>query len=287
MASTSGSDSSCSVDWDLCCLCQLDTKEHLQTPTIEGFESLVRDLKKYSGLGNVLLSAINVEIEQLSDGPTSIVATLMSHNAKYHKRCRSYCSKQVKKARKHEDHVALSLVSPKRLRSSHPRVCGIHCVICEGEDIDDLHKAVTDNIDSNLKCWAESSKDFQLLGRLVTQASDVHAAGVYYHRKCYLKLRYAAQQQGETCKWGETFDPITIAQIVALVENSNASYTITHLRQLYINLREDRGYVCSYYEPHTTKFKKHLLNLLPDWSGYQKGRETYCTSQESNKSQTE
>lgn len=88
MASTSGSSSS-SINWDLCCLCQLDAEEPLQKPTKEGLVSLERHLKDFIAIANVLPSCVNVTIDQLNDG-SGIAATLMSHNAKYQKRCRSY-----------------------------------------------------------------------------------------------------------------------------------------------------------------------------------------------------
>ena len=294
MATTSSdSNSSSSINWDLCCLCQLQSDDPLQTPKSEGLLSLERDLKDFIEIANALPSCVNVTIDQMNDG-SGIASTLVLNKAKYHKHCRSYCSSsRVKRVRKHEDHALPSLLSPKKLRSSHPQTSGIHCVICEGEDTKDLHKALTNNVDSKMKSWAESSKNFKLLGRLVTQASDVHAADVYYHTKCYLNLRYEAQvaqhktsssisEEASTSESRETFDPLTIAQIVALVEDSDCSFTISNLRQLYRTLMNERGHVCCYKEPHTTRFKIHLLSLLPDWSEHQKvgGRETYIASKQ-------
>ena len=187
MASTSGSNvTSSNINWDLCCLCQQEAHEPLQTPKEEGCLSLERDLKAFLNVANVLPSSVNVTIDQLNNG-SGIAETLKTHNAKYHKRCRSYCSSsRVKIVRNDDAFRAPPLVSPKKLRSCQPKSSGtpIHCMICEGENTDDLHKAVTDNVDSNLKSWAEASKNIKLLGRLLTQASDVHAADVYYDTKC-------------------------------------------------------------------------------------------------------
>ena len=144
------------------------------------------------------------------------------------------------------DDDAPPFVSPKKLRSCQHKAGGtpIHCVICEGENTDDLHKAVTDNVDSNSKSWAETSKNFKFLGRLLTQASTVHTADVCYHTKCHVRLRDTARQQSQDTsrvsegeassnEWGTMFDHLTIAQIVALAEHSNSPFTVSYLRQLH------------------------------------------------------
>ena len=139
----------------------------------------------------MLTLCIHVTIDQLNDG-IGIASNIVLNNTKYHSpqtllRCISYfISSRVKKTQTHEDEALLFLLSLKKLRSSHPRTSGIHCVICEGKDTTDLHKAITNNVDSKIKSWAQSSKDFKLLGRLVTQASDVHAADMYYYSEWYL-----------------------------------------------------------------------------------------------------
>ena len=53
------------------------------------------------------------------------------------------------------------------------------------------------------------------------------------------------------------FDPIACAQIVALIEQSNNEV---------FKLMSDQGRPCSdKQEPHSTRFKAHILALLPEW----------------------
>ena len=54
--------------------------------------------------------------------------------------------------------------------------CGI---LCDGRD----------NLDTNLKARAERTNQFQLLGKLISQAADVHVGDTYYHLQWYLHLR--------------------------------------------------------------------------------------------------
>jgi len=169
------------MNWELCCLCQLDnTQEHLQTPKEEGLISLERDLKNFNAINtNKCPSGINVTISHLNDG-SGIASTLKSHKARYHKTCRSYCSSsRVKRAREKLDKAAGPQHSPKKLRSSGgPQLLAnvMCCVICESEDQANLHKVVTDAVDANQKSRAKTKQNLQLLGRLVAVASDAHAA---------------------------------------------------------------------------------------------------------------
>ena len=71
------------IDWELCCLCQSDKNEPLQTPKAEGLVTLGRDLNDFKTIG-VVPPGITVSFDQLNDG-SGISATLRSHNVKYHK----------------------------------------------------------------------------------------------------------------------------------------------------------------------------------------------------------
>ena len=78
------------TNWELCCLCQSDTDEQLQTHREEGLLSLDRVMNAFKEM-NASPSCIAVTSNQLNDG-SGIAATLRLHNVKYHKMCRTYCS---------------------------------------------------------------------------------------------------------------------------------------------------------------------------------------------------
>lgn len=71
----------------------------MQTPKDEGLKSLEKDLEDLHAIDAANLpSGTNVKFSQLKNG-TGIAATLKSHDARYHKTCRSYCSSyRVKRA---------------------------------------------------------------------------------------------------------------------------------------------------------------------------------------------
>ena len=182
------------INWQLCCLCQLDTQEFLQTPKREGFISLERDFKEYQSIKGTRPSGVTVNLCDLNDG-SDIASTLEANQAKYHKKCRSYySSSRIKRLRGKMETEVPGQLSPKKLRSHEdkPTNSSIQCVICQENDQSNLNKVSTGPVDKNLKKWAEANKNFALKGRLVATASDAHAMDAYYHLVCYTRLREAA-----------------------------------------------------------------------------------------------
>ena len=108
---------SCTTDinWELCCLCQKEkSEEALQTLKEEGLLSLERDLRDFHVIDDQTLPAgINITIAQLDDG-SGIAEILKLRKAKYHKKCRSYCSSsRVKRAREKLQRDGIIQNSPK------------------------------------------------------------------------------------------------------------------------------------------------------------------------------
>ena len=68
------------INWELCCLCQSDTDEQLQTPREEGLLSLDIVMNAFKEMN----ACIAVTSDQLNDG-SGIAATLRLHQTKYHK----------------------------------------------------------------------------------------------------------------------------------------------------------------------------------------------------------
>ena len=66
-------------------------------PKSKGFLTLERDLKDFIEMVKVPPSCINVTLNQWNDG-SGISSTLVLNKAKYHKRCKSYCSSSRVKA---------------------------------------------------------------------------------------------------------------------------------------------------------------------------------------------
>ena len=190
MASTNPNE----TDWTLCCLCYSKKNEALVNLTEQGSLTLQRDLNDFIQL-NALPTIIN--ISHLDDG-SGIASTLQSHGAVYHKSCRSSCnSYRVKRVRDslEKQTAEAAGTSPKKLRSSSgplPDPNTLHCIICQGEDPNELRKASTDKIDEHLKQWTTATKNWQVFSRL-TAICNTHAMDAHYHVQCYWHLRDTAR----------------------------------------------------------------------------------------------
>ena len=52
------------------------------------------------------------------------------------------------------------------------------------------------------------------------------------------------------------------------------------LRKMYKSLMEEQGHLCNEREPHLTRFREHLLSLLPEWTEFSQGNEIYISHNE-------
>jgi len=87
------------INWELCCLCQEETDDHLQCPINAkgpkcGYEYLANNLLEFQKLNSL---PSNVNLDMLDEG-SGIAETLKSHSAKYHKSCYlKYSSSKVQR----------------------------------------------------------------------------------------------------------------------------------------------------------------------------------------------
>lgn len=107
-----------STNWQLCCLCQSDKDEHLQSPEKEVILSLEKDLNGFKEI-DAVPSGIAVSLEQLDDG-SGMANTLRSNNCKYHKTSRSYfSSSRVKRLRQKQETTAQASPNRHDTNNSH------------------------------------------------------------------------------------------------------------------------------------------------------------------------
>jgi hypothetical protein len=276
------------IDWTLCCLCQSQKAHPLQNATEKGLSSLEKDLKDLEQLEAL---PFGIDLRRLDDG-TGTVSTPVTHKAVYHKMCRSACnSTHVKRARDTYDKqgggdaAETDGYSPKKLRSSIPNTSSIPvkrvCVVCDDAS-EELHKVRSMDAGTHLKGWAEQTKNFLLHAKLVTTASDAHAADIYYHTACYTELRYAASKVNRSADSTShshappVFDPMVTAQLVLYMSESGKVFKRTHLESLYKEKLEELGRPCPDINP--TRFKDHLLDSLPTgWHSFTKGRDVFLS----------
>lgn len=70
-----------------------------------------------------------------------------------------------------------------------------------------------------------------------------------------------------------------MTQIIAIVEDSDSVFKLSSLRHMYRTLMEEQGNPClDTREPHSTRFKDHLLDHLPEWGEFAQGKEIYISN---------
>ena len=74
------------------------------------------------------------------------------------------------------------------------------------------------------------------------------------------------------------FNSMVIAQLSAFVDDSRIEvFKLTALRELYKTMMSDIGRPCSGREPHSTRFKDHLLHHLPEWTEFAQGTDVFIS----------
>ena len=159
------------TQWDLCFICQTNSKESLRS-TDDGRRSLSEILPKFSELKN-----LNFDIKRISDNKIGLLENLNLHNASYHPSCKNKnkqrmldraISKQQQMTCEHMDEVSSppakrrseALVDAKF--SSEMRTC---CFCKEFDNQSNLRAAGTKNattqktktthVESLTKTWLE------------------------------------------------------------------------------------------------------------------------------------
>ncbi|MES9882214.1 MAG: hypothetical protein ABW185_15180 [Sedimenticola sp.] len=238
---------------------------------------------------------LHINLARLDDG-TGIANTLVTNSARYHKSCYTACNsrmldragdqRQRKISNQLEGNQASGEPSPKKTRSSLD--CAVtedECILCSGKYDGLLIRATSDDIDVNLKQWAHTTHNYQLVAKLDgAKEQDLHSMNARYHKGCYTKLYTQARainthssQQHCSNTQSESLDAIAIAQLVAYLDAFKDNiHKLSDLVTLYTQRLEQLGGQMT-AKIHATRFKERLIGLLPEWKATPEGREVYLS----------
>lgn len=228
------------TDWSKCCLCQKSKKEDLRCPAnykrLDYTSSYITLADNLIGFQDIHSVPLHINLARLDDG-TGIANTLVTNSARYHKSCYTACNsrmldragdqRQRKISNQLEGNQASGEPSPKKTRSSLD--CAVtedECILCSGKYDGLLIRATSDDIDVNLKQWAHTTHNYQLVAKLDgAKEQDLHSMNARYHKGCYTKLYTQARainthssQQHCSNTQSESLDAIAIAQLVAYLD---------------------------------------------------------------------
>ncbi|XP_046864330.1 uncharacterized protein LOC124458339 [Xenia sp. Carnegie-2017] len=114
-----------SLNWNLCALCQKDTKEKILCPekasnTLlagSSYKTIAENLKEFEKLDSL---PINIPLSSLDDG-RGIENTLRNHRASWHKSCYNKCNTlKLQRAQKRKSEEEFSTEDPAILGATSP-----------------------------------------------------------------------------------------------------------------------------------------------------------------------
>ena len=276
------------TNWELCVLCQEDTGTALQHPYAAkgkpgiGYKSIADHLTSFNELGHM---PMNVDIEQLNDGD-GIEATLMRHQAGWHKACRLKFSQLKLDRLQEKSDEGIDTPSSVHTRSNQNTVelAIDKCFFCnEPAGSDCLHNASTYDIDVKVRRCALELEDTALLAKLVP--GDMIALEAKYHRKCLTNLYNRARTSKNAATKLESDDDlhgIAFAELVTFMEDFRREGTVapvfklSDLADMYRTRLEQLGAVIG-SQIHTSRLKIRLMAVFPDLKAHTQGKNVILT----------
>ena len=131
------------IDWKLCAICQQDTEEKLDNPSIAKYRGSDKECGYKLFAENILefhqIDALPEDIDIVKwDSGDSIEATLRTNQAVWHKSCRNRFDKQKlqhvqkKKSKENLEYETSPVKTRQRSVGSMARTC--NCFFCEEDD---------------------------------------------------------------------------------------------------------------------------------------------------------
>lgn len=275
------------INWKLCCLCQIKNKEKLRyvanipTHLSHHLNQLAVNIEQFHALG-ALPTPINPK--RLDDG-RGIVNTLIDKNACYHNSCKlSLNNDKLKRAKdnceskKRKLEVTCEATRPKRNRIEKT---DLTCFICETkDDTKNLHNVETFQFCEKIRECASELNETKLLKTL--SCEDPIAQELKYHRKCSVSLnnRVRALRRDQDREIKNVVEyPRAFAEVVTYIYEQKllnltsepSVFKVTELACLYTQRLLQLG--VSIPIVHKTRFKKQLLDHVPELKEFQNGRE--------------
>ena len=280
------------TNWNLCIICQDDTKETLTRPSQSkrtdvgsGYSSLAENLIRFNELKEL---PCTLQLHRLDEGH-GIEAAMVANSAGYHETCRlKYNRTKLQRAEKRKRVTvddSHNTGACKRTRSLSARTGNSgppSCFFCEQPaGSERLHAAATFTIDRHVRDCATLLEDSALLRKL--SAGDMVALECKYHAKCLSQLYNRARaarcsEATEETEQEKQLSRVAFAQLVLFIEETRQHeetapvFKLAELAELYQSRIEQLGVRCN-TRVHSTRLKQRLLAHFPDMQSHSKGRD--------------
>ena len=269
------------LNWDLCVICQQDTRGPLKCPLKCPGTSSDKNDAYTSFLTNVEeFRAIDDLPVKLCFGSDETADSFASHSASWHKSCHLKCnnSKLSRAIRKKDGQSD----EPEQRRPTKRQALDLQkCLFCgeEGKESDVLHAVSTFDADKNIRAMITELKDAQLMKRIV--GGDLMAMEAKYHLTCLTKLRnlyrshtrktnHTPELTDQRMNESRAFVELT-SYIEHSVDSGTLLFKLSEIHSMYVNRLGELGINKSV---NKTRLKDHLLEHFPEAQDQFDGRNT-------------
>lgn len=262
------------MDWDLCVVCQKETKESLSCPQsttkynpIDVYKDFISNVQEFLELDALPVNVSFIEFDYVGQAET-----FMAHKASWHRSCHqkfnsSKLERERKKKRKRDEleneKKDDKVPRPKR-RSSDSSVC----IFCAELTQEKLHEFSTLGTDESLKQMATEMQDTEILSKIMS--GDLIAIKAKYHLACLVKYRnkyrsFLREHNRSENDDSERNRARVFAELVAYIENSLEDgiyfYKLSDLHNRYEQRLKELNDDISI---HKTRLKEKLLDYFSD-----------------------
>ena len=212
------------MDWKICFICQNKQATTGLRSTNDGWRKLAEQLLKFKEVGGVLRTDLD-KIENVDE----LYSCLQENKAVYHKNCyNEHRDDKIQRLKKSLEKASSSSLTQVGSPQTRPKRSGewnlgdLRCSICGDEDVlNNLHMAAevkiqksgvspVDHLKQKTDEWKELAKTpgYETLYSMIVMG-DLKSNEIFYHNKCWTKLKRDAQKFSSAQKSQEknkTFD---------------------------------------------------------------------------------
>lgn len=294
MAESSSNKKSKTVDFELCFICQLSSKQtdytnYVLHPSLPSVVKLIATTDVRCSYGETEFSALKSRIKGLS------AAELIQDGVSYHKTCYKDLThktcierariryekgqatgsaidvKQKTKGRPPKSDAAPTSASTSQRSTRSDTFDKSMCVICQEQKADKLHDVSTQNIGAQLKAIGQETENELLKVRLsnVVGSSDLLTAvaeDMKYHLLCLSHakrdIEKAKRLPKQHIQFAQLVSDLEILDFVETEINdpNSSALNMNDIERSYVGLLEDNGFDL----PDNPRYKPYLKQLILD-----------------------
>lgn len=281
-----------SIDWELCFICQTRQKDNLQFPAAnaltnvtpkESYDNLASSIKKLHSIGEL---PIPLDIKNLECG-ISLGESLLKNDAKYHRKCKKkFDADKIQRATtRHEQNKTEYANDAESSRSNRRRQSDIEeplkCFFCEKpeEKKRKLHKAQTYRLDAKVRRAAKDTNASILYAKL--ENGDMCAQDALYHSDCLCKL----YREATRARMGEDINDndrklhgLAFSKVLSYIDETLLAsnecipvFKLAELSKYYSECIQELG--IDNYKVHSTRLKQRIMGEFEDMYAQTQGRD--------------